>query len=129
MLAKPMKKRLLTFHKISSLVLSGYWYQNKVDTGFMPYPRPCPRHVFPKTLCPCHRGVDMDTGVHLVRDLVHLNLIGISESTEALFRITHLGTVLVQTTNKKSKCTYQYSEKCENRFDETFLLPWCPTIL
>ena len=43
------------------------------------WPRPCPRHVFPKTSCPCHvhdRGVDMDTGVHLVRDHVHLTLIG-----------------------------------------------------
>ena len=44
------------------------------------WPRPCPRHVFPKTSCPCHvhdRGVDMDTGVHLVRDHVHLTLIPI----------------------------------------------------
>ena len=41
------------------------------------WPCPCPRHVFPKTSCPCHvhdRGVDMDTGVHLVRDHVHLTL-------------------------------------------------------
>ena len=42
------------------------------------WPCPCPRHVFPKTSCPCHvhdRGVDMDTGVHLVRDHVHLTLV------------------------------------------------------
>ena len=39
---------------------------------------PCPRHVFPKTSCPCHvhdRGVDMDTGVHLVRVHDHRTLL------------------------------------------------------
>ena len=39
---------------------------------------PSPRHVYPKTSCPCHihdRGVDMDIGVYLVRVYVHLTLL------------------------------------------------------
>ena len=52
---------------------------------------PCPRHVYPKSSCSCHvhdRGVDMDTVVHLVRDLVHLTS---GSNTDFYIRIQSVG--------------------------------------